>query len=47
MLSYLRPDSGIPVPIQDTEFTNDLLGRYACSTFDEATCGVHTGCAWQ
>lgn len=35
MLSYLRPDSAAPVPIQDTEFTKDLLGRYVCSTFDE------------
>lgn len=36
MLSYPRPDSVVPVPIHDTEFTNDLLGRYVCSTFDEA-----------
>ena len=36
MLSYLRPDNSLPVDIQDTEFTDDLVGRYICSTFDEA-----------
>jgi choline dehydrogenase-like flavoprotein len=40
MLSYLRPDPSVPVAIQDTEFTKDLLGRFVCSTFDEA---VHSG----
>jgi len=36
MLSYLRQDPSIPVDIQDTEFTKDMLGRYVCSTLDEA-----------
>jgi len=36
MLSYLRQDPSISVDIQDTEFTKDLLGRYVCSTLDEA-----------
>ena len=36
MLSYLRNDTNIAVDIQDTEFTKDLLGRFVCSTFDEA-----------
>src|SRR4051812_10274157 len=40
MLSYLRPDSRVPVLLQDTEFTKDVLGRYVCSTFDEA---IHNG----
>jgi len=36
MLTYLQRDPSIPVDIQDTEFTRDLLGRYVCSTWDEA-----------
>ena len=36
MLPYLRQDNSLPVDIQDTDFTNDLVGRYVCSTFDEA-----------
>jgi choline dehydrogenase-like flavoprotein len=36
MLGYLRQDSSIPVDIQDSEFTKDVLGRYLCSTYDEA-----------
>jgi choline dehydrogenase-like flavoprotein len=36
MLGYLRQDSSVPVDIQDSEFTKDLLGRYLCSTYDEA-----------
>src|SRR5262245_51440574 len=36
MLSYLRLDNSLTVDIQDTEFTDDLVGRYVCSTFDEA-----------
>ncbi|SEJ84167.1 hypothetical protein [Paraburkholderia diazotrophica] len=36
MLGYLRQDSSIPVDIQDSEFTKDLLGHYLCSTYDEA-----------
>lgn len=36
MLPYLRQDGSVSVDIQDTEFTNDLVGRYVCSTFDEA-----------
>ena len=36
MLAYLRQDSSIPVEIQDTDFTKDLLARYICSTLDEA-----------
>jgi choline dehydrogenase-like flavoprotein len=36
MLPYLRQDDSLSVDIQDTAFTNDLLGRYVCSTFDEA-----------
>ncbi|MBR0782477.1 family 16 glycoside hydrolase [Bradyrhizobium iriomotense] len=36
MLSFLRQDPSIQVDIQDTEFARDLLGRYVCSTFDEA-----------
>ncbi len=36
MLSYLRQDPAVSVEIQDTDFTKDLLGRYICSTFDEA-----------
>lgn len=36
MLSYLRPDFSIPVDSQQTDFTNDVLGRFVCNTFDEA-----------
>jgi len=36
MLPYLRPDPALPVEIQDSEFTKDLLARYVCSTLDEA-----------
>ena len=36
MLTFLRNDPSTPVDIQDTEFTRDLLGRYVCSTYDEA-----------
>jgi hypothetical protein len=36
MLAYLRQDSSIPVEIQDTDFTKDLLARYVCNTLDEA-----------
>lgn len=36
MLSFLQQNPSIPVDIQDTEFTRDLLGRYVCSTYDEA-----------
>jgi hypothetical protein len=36
MLSYLCPDPAVSVAIQDSEFTKDLLGRYVCSTLDEA-----------
>jgi hypothetical protein len=36
MLLYLRPDAQTKTEIQDTEFTKDLMGRYVCSTFDEA-----------
>lgn len=36
MLAFLKQDPSIPVDIQDTEFARDLLGRYVCSTYDEA-----------
>lgn len=36
MLTFLRNDPSTLVDIQDTEFTRDLLGRYVCSTYDEA-----------
>jgi hypothetical protein len=36
MLPYLRPDSTRAVELQDSEFTTDVLGRYVCSTLDEA-----------
>lgn len=36
MLPYLRADPTLRVDIQDSEFTKDLLGRYVCSTLDEA-----------
>jgi choline dehydrogenase-like flavoprotein len=36
MLSYLRADPALAVDLQDTEFTKDVLGRYLCSTFEEA-----------
>jgi choline dehydrogenase-like flavoprotein len=36
MLAYLRQDASVPVEIQDTDFTKDLLARYVCSTIDEA-----------
>ncbi|PDT87168.1 hypothetical protein CO669_26860 [Bradyrhizobium sp. Y36] len=36
MLTFLQHDPSIPVDIQDTDFTRDLLGRYVCSTIDEA-----------
>ena len=36
MLPYLRGDSNIPVAIQSTEFTSDVLGRFVCNTLDEA-----------
>jgi len=36
MLPFLRQDPSNQVEIQNTEFTGDLLGRYVCSTFDEA-----------
>lgn len=37
MLDYLRKDPSVkPVDIQATEFTKDVLGRYVCSTLDEA-----------
>ena len=36
MLSHLQREPARPVEIQDSEFTRDLLGRYVCSTLDEA-----------
>ena len=36
MLAYLRKDPEKSVDIQDTDFARDLLGRYVCSTYDEA-----------
>lgn len=36
MLTFLQRDSSVPVDIQDTDFTRDLLGRFVCSTYDEA-----------
>jgi Domain of Unknown Function (DUF1080)/GMC oxidoreductase len=36
MLPYLRPDSTLGVDIQDSEFSKDILGRFVCSTLDEA-----------
>lgn len=36
MLPYLRPDSTLGVDMQDSEFSKDILGRYVCSTLDEA-----------
>jgi hypothetical protein len=36
MLPYLRPDNTLAVDFQDSEFTKDVIGRYVCSTFDEA-----------
>jgi len=29
-------ESGQPVEVQDTNFTTDVIGRYICSTWDEA-----------
>src|SRR6267143_5183992 len=35
-LPRLIPDPGQRVPVQDTDFTLDVLGRYICNTWDEA-----------
>src|SRR5258708_34138352 len=35
-LPRLIPDQGQRVPVQDTDFTVDVLGRYICNTWDEA-----------
>lgn len=32
-----HPDTNQRVQVQDTEFSLDVLGRYVCSTWDEAT----------
>lgn len=36
-LPRLMPDGAQRVPVQETEFSLDVLGRYICSTWDEAT----------
>src|SRR6266481_4999205 len=36
MLNRLQ-DSGQPLPVQDTTLSLDVLGRFICSTWDEAT----------
>jgi NAD(P)-binding Rossmann-like domain len=36
-LPRLASDANQRVPVQDTEFLVDVLGRYVCSTWDDAT----------
>ena len=36
-LPRLLPDQSQRVPVQETEFAPDVLGRYICNTWDEAT----------
>jgi hypothetical protein len=33
-------DTGAPVALQDTTLSLDVLGRFICSTWDEATKGL-------
>src|SRR5262245_62153981 len=36
MINRLIESGGQPVEVQDTAFTTDVMGRYVCSTWDEA-----------
>src|SRR5438067_2444552 len=37
MLPRLNPDSSVQVDVQQTEFSHDVLGRWACSTWPEVS----------
>jgi choline dehydrogenase-like flavoprotein len=37
MLPRLNPDPAVPVDVQQTEFSHDVLGRWVCSTWPEVS----------